>query len=49
MEGGQVFEKAGINFSDVLGNQLPASATAKRPQLAGVKFRHGSFACRASE
>ena len=39
MEGGQVFEKAGINFSDVLGNQLPASATAKRPQLAGVSFR----------
>ena len=24
MEGGQVFEKAGINFSDVLGNQLPS-------------------------
>ena len=39
MEGGQVFEKAGINFSDVLGNRLPASATAKRPQLAGVSFR----------
>ena len=39
MEGGQVFEKAGINFSDVQGNQLPASATAKRPQLAGVSFR----------
>ncbi|MEC7280723.1 MAG: oxygen-dependent coproporphyrinogen oxidase [Verrucomicrobiota bacterium] len=39
MEGGQVFEKAGINFSDVLGNQLPASATAKRPKLAGISFR----------
>ena len=39
MEGGHVFEKAGINFSDVLGNQLPASATAKRPQLADVNFR----------
>jgi coproporphyrinogen III oxidase len=39
MEGGQVFEKVGINFSDVLGNQLPASATAKRPQLAGASFR----------
>ena len=39
MEGGQVFEKIGINFSDVLGNQLPASATAKRPQLAGACFR----------
>ena len=36
---GQVFEKAGINFSDVEGNQLPASATATRPQLAGASFR----------
>ena len=39
MEGGHIFEKAGINFSDVLGSQLPASATAKRPQFAGVSFR----------
>lgn len=36
---GAVFEKAGINFSDVSGSQLPASATAKRPQLAGARFR----------
>ena len=36
---GAVFEKAGINFSDVQGNQLPASATAARPQLAGAIFR----------
>lgn len=36
---GGVFEKAGINFSDVQGNQLPASATATRPQLAGARFR----------
>jgi coproporphyrinogen III oxidase len=36
---GAVFEKAGINFSDVQGDQLPASATAKRPQLAGARFR----------
>ncbi|MGB0743659.1 MAG: coproporphyrinogen III oxidase, partial [Opitutales bacterium] len=39
MEGGAVFEKAGINFSDVQGAQLPASATAARPQLAGASFR----------
>ncbi|PXA04846.1 oxygen-dependent coproporphyrinogen oxidase [Coraliomargarita sinensis] len=39
MEGGAVFEKAGINFSDVRGAQLPASATAARPQLAGGSFR----------
>jgi coproporphyrinogen III oxidase len=36
---GAVFEKAGINFSDVQGNKLPASATASRPQLAGASFR----------
>jgi coproporphyrinogen III oxidase len=36
---GAIFEKAGINFSDVQGSQLPASATATRPQLAGAKFR----------
>ncbi|NBB80605.1 MAG: oxygen-dependent coproporphyrinogen oxidase [Verrucomicrobia bacterium] len=36
---GAVFEKAGINFSDVEGSQLPASATANRPQLAGAPFR----------
>lgn len=36
---GAVFEKAGINFSDVEGSQLPASATATRPQLAGARFR----------
>jgi len=39
IEGGAVFEKAGINFSDVRGAQLPASATAARPQLAGASFR----------
>lgn len=36
---GAVFEKAGINFSDVQGGKLPASATATRPQLAGASFR----------
>ena len=36
---GAVFEKAGINFSDIEGNNLPDSATAKRPQLAGAHFR----------
>ncbi|MEM7789998.1 MAG: oxygen-dependent coproporphyrinogen oxidase [Verrucomicrobiota bacterium] len=37
--GGAVFEKAGINFSDVRGKALPPSATAARPQLAGAPFR----------
>jgi coproporphyrinogen III oxidase len=39
MTGGAVFEKAGINFSDVQGQGLPTSATATRPQLAGASFR----------
>ena len=39
LENGQVFEKAGINFSHVYGLQLPAAATARRPELAGQRFR----------
>ena len=39
MEGGDVFEKAGINFSHVHGAGLPASATASRPELAGRSFQ----------
>jgi len=38
MEEGAVFEKAGINFSHVHGAQLPASASAHRPELAGRSF-----------
>jgi len=38
LEDGAVFEKAGINFSHVHGGQLPASATAQRPELAGRSF-----------
>jgi len=32
---GRVFEQAGVNFSHVFGRQLPPSATAHRPELAG--------------
>ncbi|MGD8577064.1 MAG: oxygen-dependent coproporphyrinogen oxidase [Thiohalophilus sp.] len=39
LEDGQVFEKAGINFSHVHGSGLPASATAHRPELAGRSFQ----------
>jgi coproporphyrinogen III oxidase len=39
VEGGAVFEKAGINFSHVFGKQLPPSATAARPELAGRGFQ----------
>ncbi|MBN9230854.1 MAG: coproporphyrinogen III oxidase [Legionella sp. 40-6] len=35
---GQVFAKGGVNFSHVTGNQLPPSASAHRPELAGGKF-----------
>jgi coproporphyrinogen III oxidase len=38
LEGGAVFEKAGINFSHVHGDRLPPSATADRPELAGRSF-----------
>ena len=36
---GAVFEKAGVNFSHVYGGQLPPSATASRPELAGRSFQ----------
>ena len=36
---GDVFEQAGVNFSHVFGDQLPASATAHRPELAGRTFQ----------
>jgi len=39
LEEGTTFEKAGINFSHVFGDGLPASATAHRPELAGRSFQ----------
>jgi coproporphyrinogen III oxidase len=38
LENGRVFERAGVLFSHVSGEQLPASATAQRPQLAGCAW-----------
>ena len=38
IEGGRVFERGGVAFSHVTGAALPASATAKRPELAGCAF-----------
>lgn len=35
---GLVIEKGGVNFSHVQGTQMPASATAHRPELAGRAF-----------
>lgn len=39
LEGGAVFERAGVAFSDVRGKRLPPSATQNRPELAGRGFR----------
>lgn len=36
---GTVIEKGGVNFSHVFGDQLPPSATANRPELAGRSFQ----------
>lgn len=35
---GNVFEKGGVNFSHVVGASMPASATARKPELAGRQF-----------
>ena len=35
---GGVIEKAGVNFSHVMGSELPAAASARRPELAGREF-----------
>ncbi|HMN35795.1 MAG: oxygen-dependent coproporphyrinogen oxidase [Chiayiivirga sp.] len=36
---GAVFEQGGVNFSEVHGAALPASASAHRPELAGAPWR----------
>ncbi|MGU3847140.1 coproporphyrinogen III oxidase, partial [Vibrio diabolicus] len=38
MRDGLVFEQGGVNFSHVEGKEMPASATAHRPELAGRRF-----------
>ena len=39
LEDGEVFERAGVNFSHVHGANLPPSASASRPELAGRSFQ----------
>jgi coproporphyrinogen III oxidase len=39
LEDGEVFERAGVNFSHVHGANLPPSASAGRPELAGRSFQ----------
>lgn len=36
---GAVFEKGGVNFSSVSGDNMPRAATAHRPELAGRRFQ----------
>ena len=36
---GAVFEKGGVNFSHVMGDTMPPSATAHRPHLAGAPWQ----------
>ncbi|MDX1268350.1 MAG: coproporphyrinogen III oxidase, partial [Oceanisphaera sp.] len=38
MRNGSVIEQGGVNFSQVHGDAMPASATAHRPELAGRSF-----------
>jgi len=38
LEGGQFFERGGVNFSHVTGDTMPAAATAHRPELAGRRW-----------
>ncbi len=38
LEGGEILEKAGVNFSHVKGSNLPATSTAHRPEMAGANF-----------
>jgi coproporphyrinogen III oxidase len=38
LQQGEVFAKAGVNFSHVCGEQLPDAATASRPELTGRRF-----------
>ena len=39
LERGAVFDKAGVNFSHVSGERLPASASVNRPEVAGRSFQ----------
>jgi coproporphyrinogen III oxidase len=38
LEGGQIFERAGVNFSHVYGAALPSAATVNHPERIGRRF-----------
>ena len=39
LAGGALFEKAGVGYSKISGADLPAAASAQRPELAGRSFQ----------
>ena len=39
LEGGAIIEKAGVNFSHIIGDKLPAAATTQRPELINHSFQ----------
>lgn len=39
LQGGLVIEKGGVGFSHVMGDTMPASATAHRPELTGCRWQ----------
>jgi coproporphyrinogen III oxidase len=39
LSGGSLIEKGGVSFSHVIGDALPAAASAKRPELAGRRYQ----------
>lgn len=39
LENGKVFERAGVNFSYIKGENIPSSASSIRPELAGRKYQ----------
>jgi len=39
LAGGDVIEQGGVNFSHVIGRNMPPSATAHRPELVGRSFQ----------
>lgn len=39
LKSGALFEQAGVNFSHISGDNLPPSATAHRPELAGRHYQ----------
>ena len=39
LENGEIFDKIGVNFSDILGDHLPKAATDLRPELQGKNYQ----------